>query len=198
MRTETLDMCNFNFNIGRKVFEKVYSFKKLIIFLLLVLFIICSAFITRFNKITSTADDTAVSDFKFDITMLSETASVIEAERKSNKDLEIYEFGSDGKLININDITPDLAAALTKIADIDNDGNISNEEMLVLGIMRLKPEVFQNEMKRFQFHLKSADRNLKNYLVLTKGKYSGTILYNGPLHFIDNDNKQFLGLELFK
>lgn len=198
MHTETLVIYDRNISTQKKFFERAFSFKNFIVLFLMIFFVFFIASVTRSNKVRVIAGNAAVSDFKFDITMLSETASVIEAERKSNKDMELYEFGSDGKSININDITPDLAAALIKIADVDKDGNMSDEEMQKLGIMRLKPEVFHNEMKRFQFALKGADRNLNNYLVSTKGKYAGTILYNGPLHFVDNDNRQFLGLELFK
>ncbi|MBF7812058.1 hypothetical protein IS491_26050 [Clostridium beijerinckii] len=52
------------------------------------------------------------------------------------------------------------------------------------------------ELREFQFNLRSSDHNLNNFIVITKGKYAGTILYNGPLKFIDDEHKRYFGLEL--
>ena len=40
--------------------------------------------------------------------MLSETADDLEIKRTSNKYLEISQFGSDGKLVHVNEIKLDL------------------------------------------------------------------------------------------
>lgn len=128
--------------------------------------------------------------------MLSETAGVLEVERKSNKHSEINQFGSDGKLAHSNEITMDLSKALIEIADADNDKKLSDEEIASLGIMKLKSDTFQKKFKEFQFNMKSSDHKLENYIVITKGKYAGTILYNGPLKFIDKEHKRYFGLEL--
>lgn len=196
MHTKNLVAYNYNLNLGKKIIRKISSIKKLILLLLL---IICFVNIIGFSKVLEGFNnkDILVADFKTDINMLSETAGALEMERTSNKSSQINKFGSDGKLIQVDEITPDLSAALIKIADINNDKKISNEEFSALGIMRLNPDVFQKELREFQFNLRSADHNLKKFIIITKGEHAGTILYNGPLKFIDGENKQYFGLELF-
>lgn len=196
MHTKNLLAYNYNVNMGTKIMRKTNLIK--ILFLLLFL-IVCFVSIVRFTKSLqySNNGDILVADLKTDINILSEIAGVLEIERTSNKSLEINKFGSDGKLVEAKEITPDLSAALIRIADINTDGKISNEEFSSLGMMRLNPEVFQKELREFQFNLRSADHNLKKFIIITKGKYAGTILYNGPLKFIDGENKRYFGLELF-
>lgn len=196
MHTKNLVAYNYNINLGKKIIRKIISMKKLFLPLLL---IICFISIIPFNKILEGFNnkDILVADFKTDINMLSETAGVLEMKRTSNKSLQINKFGADGKLIDASEITPDLSAALIKLADINNDGEISNEEVWTLGIMRLKPDIFEKELRELQFNLRSADHNLKKFIIITKGEHRGTILYNGPLKFIDNENKRYFGLDLF-
>ena len=164
-----------------------------------VLLIICFTIITQCYKTFTNVNNRniSVADFRLDINRLRETATALEIERTLNKNSQINSFGSDGKLMKSNEITPDLTTALINIADINKDGNISDKEMSALGIMRLKQDAFQKKLKEFQFKLESADCNLNDYIIITQGKYAGTILYNGPLKFIDNENKRYVGLELF-
>lgn len=196
MHTKNLLVYNYNVNMGTKIMRKTNLIK--ILFLLLFL-IVCFVSIIRFTKSLEYVNnsDILVADFKTDINMLSETASVLEVERTSNKSSQINNFGSDGKLIQADEIKPDLSEALIKIADVNNDGKMTNEEISVLGIMGLKADVFQKELRELQFNLRSSDHNLKKFIIITKGEHAGTILYNGSLKFIDGENKRYFGLELF-
>ena len=202
MQTKNLVGYNYNASIGTKIIRGINLIKRpqlLTRLFLLLLLMICFTIITDFYKTLTNVNNRniSVADFRLDINRLSETAATIDVERRSNKDLQINSFGSDGNLMKCDEITPDLTVALINIADINKDGTISNEEMYTLGIMRLKPATFQKKLGELQFKLESADCNLKNYIIITQGKYAGTILYNGPLKFIDNENKRYFGLELF-
>lgn len=195
MHTKNLLSYNYKVNIGAIIARKTGLIK--ILFLLLFLIVLFANIIRLINFFEYTNDrDILVADFKTDISMLTETAGVLEIERTSNKHSEISRFGSDGKIVNANEITAGLSIALIKIADINSDKKISNEEIASLGIMKLKPDTFQQELNVLQFNLKSEDHNLKNFIIITKGKYAGTILYNGSLKFIDDEHKRHFGLEL--
>ncbi|EHI98579.1 hypothetical protein CDLVIII_1893 [Clostridium sp. DL-VIII] len=201
MQTKKLTIYTYNINIGSKIMKRFNSSKgtNLLIILFVFLFLALSfEFIFNSYKIFNSASnrETYVANFKSDINSLSETAAMIESERELNDSSKISSFGSDGEVLSINELKPDLKSALTKIADINNDGTLSNEEISDLKIMKLKPNVYEHELKEFQFPLRSSDCNLKNYVIITEGKYAGTILYNGPLKFIDNDNIRYFGLEL--
>ena len=169
MYTKNLLVYNYKVNTGTKIMRKMNLIKR--IFLLLFL-IVCFVSIIRFTKSLQCGinGDILVADFKTDINMLSETAGVLEIERTSNKSSEINKFGSDGKLVQAKEIAPDLSAALIRIVDINNDGKITNEEISALGIMRLKSDIFQKELRELQFNLKSSDHNLKKFIIITKGK----------------------------
>lgn len=193
MQTKNITISNNNLNIVSKIKKN----SPLIIILIFFLFIIFYfLFISNFQRITTTANNISISDFKLNISTLSETASIIETERKSNPSLNLTKFGSDGKIINNNEINPDLKIALTNIADTNNDGNLSNDELSNLKIMKLKTDIYKSEFKTLQNNLRGADCNFKNYVVISQGRYSGTILYNGPLKFVDNENNRCFGLEL--
>ncbi|BCZ45465.1 hypothetical protein psyc5s11_15320 [Clostridium gelidum] len=201
MQTKNLVVYNNNFNLRSKFTKNFKSIKKsnlliglLISLLLAISFLIISDF---FNVLYSTNNKAAsMADFKLDINNLSETALVIESERKSSNDSQINSFGSDGSLMKLDEIRPKLTAALVNIADLNEDKKISNEEIASLEIMRLNQNLFKNELKTLGFNFKSPDCNLNNYIIITQGKSAGTILYNGPFQFIDNRNKRYFGLEL--
>ena len=201
MQTKNLVVCTHNFNLRSKFTKNLKSIKKSNILIGLILsFLLAISFsiIIDFFQVLNSANNKniSVADFKLDITRLSETALVIENERKFNNDSKINSFGSDGTLIKSEEFSPKLTNALVNIADINNDGNISNEEISSLKIMKLNTDVFKNELKILGLNLKSVDCNLNNYIIITQGQYAGTILYNGPFKFIDNKNKRFFGLEL--
>jgi len=201
MQTKNLVVCTYNFNLRSNFTKNLKSIKKsniliglILLFLLAISFLIISDFFQVLNSANNKI--ISVADFKLDITKLSETALVIESERKSNNDSQINNLGSDGTLIKSDEISPQLANALINIADINQDGKISNEEISELEIMRLNTNLFKNKLKKLGYNLKSVDCNLNNYIIITEGQYAGTILYNGPFRFIDNTNKRFFGLEL--
>lgn len=193
MYTKNLLFYNYHVNIGTIIIRKINLIKILLLFL-----IICFTSIIGFNNFLKYANngDILVANFKTDINMMSETAADLEMERTSNKYSEINQFGSDGKLVHADEIKPDLSEALNSIVDVNNDGKIDNEEIEAQGIMRLKSDIFVKELRELQFNLKSSDHNLGNFIIITKGKYAGTILYNGPLKFIDGEHKRYFGLEL--
>jgi len=201
MQTKNLSVCTYNFNLRSKFTKNFKSVKKsniLIGLILSVLLTISFYIISDFFQVLKSANNKMISvaDFKLDITKLSETALVIESERKSNNDSQINSLGSDGTLIKSDEISPKLTNALISIADVNQDGKISNEEMSELEIMRLNTDLFKNKLKKLGYNLKSVDCNLNNYIIITKGQYAGTILYNGPFRFIDNTNKRYFGLDL--
>ena len=201
MQTKNLIVYTNNFNFKSNSTRNFKSIKQsnlliglLISLLLGISFLIISDF---FNVLYSTNNKAAsMADFKLDINNLSETALVIESERKSSNDSKINSFGSDGSLMKSDEIRPKLTAALINIADINEDKKISNEEISSLEIMRLNQNLYKNKLKTLGFNLKSTDCNLNNYIIITQGKYAGTILYNGPFKFTDNGNKRYFGLEL--
>jgi hypothetical protein len=190
---------NFNFkwnSIKDFKFMKKSTFLKFLLILLLLTS--CFSIINDFSKTLDSATNKAalVANFKLDVNILSETALIIENERKLNNNYEINSFGSDGILINSNEIKPNLTTALINIADINNDKKLSDEELSELKPMRLNSNIYKNQLKTFGVNLRSPDCNLNNYIVITQGKYSGTILYNGPFKFVDDKNKRYFGIEL--
>lgn len=201
METKKQVVYTHNFNFKGK-FTKYFGFIKvsnLLKFLLILLLAVsCFSIISDFFKTLDSANNkaTLVSNFKLDINVLSETALIIENKRNLRNDYKINSFGSDGILITLNEIKPSLAAALISIADVNNDKILSDEELLELKPMRLNSNTFTNELKTFGFNLKSPDCNLNNYIIITQGKYAGTILYNGPLKFIDDKNRRYFGMDL--
>ena len=201
MQTKNLVVYNNNFTL-KPNFTRNFKFIKksnLLIGLLISLLLAISVLIISdfFHVLYSTNNKAlSLSDFKLDVNNLSETALVIESERKSSYDSQFSSFGSDGTLMNSDEIRPNLTAALINIADVNEDKKISTEEISSLKIMRLKQDLFKSELKILRLNLKSADCNLNNYIIITQGKYAGTILYNGPFKFIDNINKRYFGLEL--
>lgn len=201
MQTKDLVVCDYNFDLKSKFTRNFKSIKKsnlLIGLLISLLLAITFSIISDFLQVINSANNKilSVADFKLDINMLSETALVIENERISSNNSQINSFGSDGTLMKSDEITPNLTAALITIADVNKDRKLSTEEISELKIMRLDQDIFKNELKILRFHLRSPDCNLNNYIVITQGKYAGTILYNGPFKFIDNKNKRYFGLEL--
>lgn len=202
MQTKKLTVCTYNINIGSKIIKKFNSTKGTTLLTVLFIFLLVAiscAFIFNFYKLfNSTSNrETYIANFKSDINNLSETAAVIESERELNDSPQtISSFGSDGEVITLNELKPDLKSSLTNIADVNNDGTLSAKELSDLKIMRLKQDVYQQKLRELQFPLRSADCNLKNYVIITQGKYAGTVLYNGPLKFIDNNNNRYFGLEL--
>jgi hypothetical protein len=202
MQTKNLVASPYYFNLKSKVTRKFKSIKKsnllislLISLLLAIFFLIISDFFQVLNSAHNKSN--LVADFKLDITQLSETAFIIDSERKSSNDSQINSFGSDGKLMELDEITPNLTTALINIADVNNDRIISNEEISELKIMKLNPDIYKSKLYMLGFNLKSADCNLNNYIIITQGQYAGTILYNGRLKFIDSTNKRYFGLVLY-
>ncbi len=196
MYTRNLLSYNSKSNIDTVIIRKINLIKMLSLLLVLIIFLTSIVSLYNFLKCISSSSLT-VDDFKTDISMLSETVNILETEKTSNENLEINHFGSDGKIVAASEIRTDLAAALIKIGDMDNDKKLSDEEITELGVMKLDTKAIQKELREFQFNLRSSDHNLKNFIVITKGKYAGTILYNGPLKFIDDEHKRYFGLELW-
>ena len=192
-------ICNFNFH--RKLITDFKLIKKPTLFkfiLFLLLSASCFSIISDFSKTlaSSTNKTTLLSNFKLDVNMLSEIALIIENKRNINNDYQINSFGSDGILISSNEIKPSLTTALINIADINNDKNLSDKELSELKPMRLNSNIYKDQLKTFGFNLHSLDCNLNNYIVITEGKYAGTILYNGPFKFVDDKNMRYFGIEL--
>ncbi len=189
MQTRNLEVCVYNLNF--KPIKKSHFFIGILISLLIA---ISFSIISDFMQILDNASSNTiyVSNFKSDVTKLSETVLIIENERKSTNDSSLNSFGSDGQTINASEIRPDLIAALT-----DMDGKISNEEISELKIMRLNADILKEKLKTLNLRLQSIDCNLNNYIVITQGKYAGTVLYNGPFKFIDSNNRRYFGVELY-
>lgn len=138
-----------------------------------------------------------VGDFRFDINKLTMAAETIESLRVDNNIPGAQTFGTEGGNLTADEINSGLKEALVKIADIDSDGSISDEEVSELAIKRIKPDIYREKLREFQLDFLSDDKNLKNYIVITHGKHAGTILYNGFMKFIDDENKRYFGIELW-
>ncbi|MDR3597314.1 hypothetical protein [Clostridium sp.] len=194
MQTKNLEVCVYNLNF--KSIKKSHLFIGLLISLLIT---ISFSIISDFMEILNNANSNIiyVSNFKSDITKLSETVLFIENERKTMGDPSINSFGSDGQAMNSKEITPDLTTALISIADTNMDEKISNDEILELKVMRLDKDTLKEKLKTLNLRLQSTDCNLNHYLVITQGKYAGTVIYNGPFKFIDSNNKRYFGLDLY-
>ena len=166
--------------------------------LILLLSVSCFSIINDFFKTLDSSNNkaTLVSSFKSDVTTLSEIALLVENKRKSGDNYKVNSFGSDDILVTAKEIKPSLTAALISIADVNNDKILSDEELLELKPMKLSSNIYTNELRKLGFNLKSPDCNLNNYIIITKGKYSGTVLYNGPFKFIDDKNKRYFGIDL--
>lgn len=195
MYTRNLLSYNYKVNVGAIIIRKINLIKIQFLLLFLIIFLIGIMNIVNSFEREGNASRLA-ADLKTDISMLSETAGVLEIERTSDKHSEINQFGSDGKVVAVDEIKPELSSALAKILDMDKDGELSDKEIKELGIMRLEPSVFQKGLKELQFNLISSDHNFKNFIIITKGKYAGTIFYNGSLKFVDDEHKRYFGLEL--
>jgi hypothetical protein len=195
MYTKNLLAYKHKNNSSKKLMNKSANIK--ILFFALILM---GAFFTisYLNKLTVQAkrNNIVLADFKTDINMLSESANVIEIERSSNNNKQLSAFGTDGKLLKLCDFSSGLSNALMLIGDDNRDGMLQDKELSSLGIMRLNPQQYRKTLIQLKFNLKSLDRNIKNYVVITKGKYAGTVLYNGSIKFLDDDNKRYFGLEL--
>ena len=142
MQTKNLVVCTYNFNLISKFTKNFKSIKKsniLIGLILSFLLIISLSIISDFFQVLNSANNKIISieDFKLDITRLSETALVIESERKSNNNSQMNSFGSDGSLLKSDEISPKLTTALVNFFNINKDGKISNEEISSFKIIRL-------------------------------------------------------------
>lgn len=197
MLTKRYTISEYNLNINLKSIKNIIVIKKLGILLLLLF--LCFTFISYLNRSieSDTTIDIAVADFKYDINKLYDAAIIIETTRNHNPSSSINTYGSEGKMLMLDEISPDLRTALVKIADLNHDNKISDEEFSELKTMRLNPDIYQKQFQELQFSPLSKDRNLKNYAVITQGKYAGTILYNGKLKFTDSQNRTYFGIELF-
>lgn len=155
------------------------------------------AMMTSFNKAANSEHRHAlVADFRFDMNMLNEAANIIEARRILSDSKEVKSFGADGRLVATGELEPNLLAALAGFTGTNKDGKLSGEEISKLEIMGLDSETYQKELSEMNFNFTSMDRNLKHYVVITKGDHSGTVLYNGKLKIIDSENKRYFSADL--
>lgn len=197
MRIENITASNLG-PMGRPSIREVLGniLKKTYLFIAAFLLISSILFLDHFLVDTTYRKDISVADFRFDVNRLTVAASVLETLRQNRPTPGDTPYGSDGRAISLNEVRPSLAAALVKIADANQDRVISEEEIKTLKIMHLTPELYRKELQQLQFELISRDHNLRNYLVITQGQYSGTLLYNGPLRFVDSKNTRYFGIEL--
>lgn len=175
--------------------KKIIKLCTLGVIFIISLFMFNKIFIENFN--IDYNNNLLVADFRTDINKLWETSLVIESYRVNNKYSNTGSYGTEEVRIKNNQISLDLKKALVKIADRNGDVVLSNNEISDLGLMHLKSDVYSKELKNLQFYNLSLDNNLKHYLIITKGEYKGTILYNGSLEFVDSSNKRYFGVELF-
>lgn len=142
--------------------------------------------------------DMLVANFRTDVNKLYEASAIIESMRMGHPDSGLHEFGSTGKLLNSAETNQNLRRALIKVADINKDSILTEDEINSLGIMSLDENTYFEELRSLQFHNLSIDNNLKHYVVITKGDSAGMVLYNGCLQFIDSNKRCYFGVELFE
>lgn len=193
-------MPNRYLNYDKILIRKKTALK--VIYILLIMGILFTAILLLSKSITSSRNtysrDTFVAEFKTDINKLWEVSKVIEWERSNNSNLNMHAFGSTGNILSSKDINQNLKGALLNVADSNNDNKPSEDELKALGIMNLDEKLYSKELKRLQYYNLSVDNNLNHYVIVTQGKYAGTILYNGGLKFADSNNKCYYGVELFE
>ena len=170
--------------------EFILPFFAVLAFFIVLLFIIKSLPADDFSK------DMHIADFRFDVNKLMEASALIELKRKHGSRPELYEFGATGKFMEAGDINQNLRRVLVKTANLDDEQ--AENAVTALGIMSLKEDLYAEELKSFQYDSLTCDNNLKHYVVITKGEFAGTILYNGNLQFIDSKKRCYFGVELFE
>lgn len=174
-----------------KIIQKLSGF-------LLITFAVIMMFYTVSKAFTGSSycKDAFVADFRADLNKLWEVSKTIEASRARNPN--ILEYGTTGELSEENELNKNLKRALLNIADSNEDRKLSENEFKAMSIMKLDKSLYSDELKRLQYNNLSADNNLEHYVIVTKGKYAGTILYNGALLFADSNNRCYYGVELFE
>lgn len=144
------------------------------------------------------SEDLFVADFRTDVNKLWEVSRIIEAKRINNPELSLHAFGTKGKILTSDEINQNLKKAIKDIADIDGDNKLSDDEIQSLGIMSLNGDIYSKELQIYQFYNLSIDNYLEHYVIITKGKFAGTVLYNGFLKIIDSNKRRYFGVELFE
>lgn len=184
------------FNRG-EINKNVSFLKKLmetILFILVLIFILKQLINLAEND--RYENNLLVANFKTDMNKLWDTSLLIESYKTNKfKYKKLNRFGANGKIVNLATILPDLKYALLKIADKNKNMKLSNAEIKNIGLMGLASEIYLNELKTLQYNDLTVDNNLQHYIIITKGKYAGTILYNGLLKIIDLNNNQYFGVE---
>ncbi len=144
------------------------------------------------------AQNLVVADFRFDINLLTDVAMVTEGTRGMPNSKFNTPYGTDNKVLKYSNINKDLLNALVKIADANGDRKISEDEITGLELRKLNPAIYKDEMSREGIQAIFSDSNIENFIIITKGPYTGTILYNGRTQFIDSNKQRYFGLELYK
>lgn len=166
-------------------------------FILLILFLVLfSAF--RVFSTNNFSKDLFVAEFRTDVNKLWEVSKILESRRINNLELKSHEFGTTGEILISKEINQDMKKAIINIADINGDSQISEYELQSLGIMRLNRDIYSKELQTYQFSDLSIDNYLEHYVVITRGQYAGTVLYNGTLKIIDSSKRRYFGVELFQ
>lgn len=180
-------------------FGKLCKTTPKVVILLLILLVSGLALSSFYNVFIDNdySKDLNVADFRTDVNKLWEVSKIIEARRISSSDFKLCKFGTNGVILSIDKITPNLKNAIISIADSDGNNKLSNNEIQSLGIMALSRELYSRELS-IQFYHLSIDNNLEHYVIITEGPFTGTILYNGCLRFIDSNRRCYLGADLFK
>jgi hypothetical protein len=177
-------------------FGKTASKLGILLLILLVSGLALSSFYNVFIN-NDYSKDLNVADFRTDINKLWEVSKIIEARRINNSDLTLSKFGTTGNILLVNEMNPNLENAIISIADSDGNSKLSDNEIQSLGIMKLDRELYSRELS-IQFYHLSIDNNLEHYVIITEGQFTGTILYNGGLRFIDSNKRCYLGVELYQ
>ncbi len=165
-------------------------------FIPILIFVIIILSVTNSIPGNDFSKDTLVGDFRTDVNMLAEAAKMIEAKRAGNPHSNLHEFGTTGKVLKPDEISQGLRRVLVKTARFENES--FEEAVRTMEIMGLDEGIYAKELKSGQFYNLSCDNNLKHYVVVTKGKFAGTILYNGDRQFIDSNKKSYFGTGIFE
>lgn len=140
--------------------------------------------------------DITVANFRTDATIITEVGTIIEITRNREGLNGVAPYGGKGEILKSNEIKNSLKKNISYIGDLNKDNAISEEELNNLGLMKLDIDLYKKELARYQYKLKDA-AGLKDYVVVTKGSYAGTVLYNGKKKLVDSNNDRYFGVEKY-
>lgn len=149
-------------------------------------------------KFMGKAKNAKVSAFKNDVETLQNIANVNDMSLGLDGSSITSPYGIDTVLSSATSVSPSLITALENNTDIATaysltaDDSLTTDELNALGLATLNSDNFKSQIGN-----KLKDNDLTKYLMITKGDYAGTILYNNEANtIVDENDVRYFGVEL--